>query len=144
MDDQTESKPMGQVIRESIKTRGPFPTEDAATKLIYLAIRDFEKGVRMAGFYSATVRSSYRSVIQYRSGSHTLCCAARPLEAARAGQQPHHCSPRTQCRAKPRTEHPPTQPYCPPPYAEKHPRPPKPGPHAGLKLTRSRFSPEMV
>ncbi len=31
------------MIRKSIKTRGSFPTEDAATKLIYLAIRKFEK-----------------------------------------------------------------------------------------------------
>ena len=34
------------MIRKSIKTRGSFPTEDAATKLIYLAIRNFEKGGR--------------------------------------------------------------------------------------------------
>jgi len=33
-------------IRKSIKTRGSFPTEEAATKLIYLAIRYFEKGGR--------------------------------------------------------------------------------------------------
>jgi len=32
------------VSRKSIKTRGLFPTEDTAKKLIYLAIRDFEKG----------------------------------------------------------------------------------------------------
>lgn len=31
---------------KSIKTRGSFPTEEAATKLIYLAIRNFEKGGR--------------------------------------------------------------------------------------------------
>ncbi|WP_028957536.1 transposase [Sulfitobacter sp. 20_GPM-1509m] len=37
---------LNRVIRKSIKTRGLFPTEDAATKLIYLAIRNFEKGVR--------------------------------------------------------------------------------------------------
>jgi putative transposase len=29
-----------------IKTRGSFPTDDAATKLIYLAIRNFEKAGR--------------------------------------------------------------------------------------------------
>ena len=34
------------MIRKSIKTRGSFPTEEAATKLIYLAIRNFEKGGR--------------------------------------------------------------------------------------------------
>ncbi len=35
-----------RVIRKSIKTRGSFPTEEAATKLIDLAIRNFEKGGR--------------------------------------------------------------------------------------------------
>ena len=37
---------LNRVILKSIKTRGSFPTEDAATKLIYLAIRKFEKGGR--------------------------------------------------------------------------------------------------
>ena len=37
---------LNRVIRKSIKTRGSFPTEDAATKLIHLAIRNFEKGGR--------------------------------------------------------------------------------------------------
>ena len=37
---------LNRVIRKSIKTRGSFPTEDAATNLIYLAIRNFEKGGR--------------------------------------------------------------------------------------------------
>jgi transposase-like protein len=32
---------LNRVIRKSIKTRGSFPIEDAATKLIYLAIRNF-------------------------------------------------------------------------------------------------------
>ena len=35
-----------RVIRKSIKTRGSFPTDDAATKLNYLAIRNFEKDGR--------------------------------------------------------------------------------------------------
>lgn len=34
---------LNRIIRKSIKTRGSFPTDDAATKLIYLAIRNFEK-----------------------------------------------------------------------------------------------------
>lgn len=34
---------LNRVIRKSIKTRGSFPTDEAATKLIYLAIRKFEK-----------------------------------------------------------------------------------------------------
>lgn len=34
---------LNRVIRKATKTRGSFPTDDAATKLIYLAIRSFEK-----------------------------------------------------------------------------------------------------
>jgi putative transposase len=34
---------LNRVIRKTTKTRGSFPTDDAATKLIYLAIRRFEK-----------------------------------------------------------------------------------------------------
>jgi transposase-like protein len=34
---------LNRVIRKSLKTRGSFPTEDAALKLVYLAIRNFEK-----------------------------------------------------------------------------------------------------
>ena len=37
---------LNRVIRKSIKTRGSFPTDEAATKLIYLAIRNFEKSGR--------------------------------------------------------------------------------------------------
>jgi putative transposase len=37
---------LNRVIRKSIKTRGSFPTEEAATKLIYLAIKNFEKAGR--------------------------------------------------------------------------------------------------
>jgi len=34
---------LNRAIRKTTKTRGSFPTDDAATKLIYLAIRNFEK-----------------------------------------------------------------------------------------------------
>jgi transposase-like protein len=34
---------LNRVIRKTTKTPGRFPTDDAATKLIYLAIRSFEK-----------------------------------------------------------------------------------------------------
>jgi putative transposase len=34
---------LNRVIRKTTKTRRSFPTDDAATKLIYLAIRSFEK-----------------------------------------------------------------------------------------------------
>jgi len=40
---------LNRVIRKTTKTRGSFPTDEAAAKLIYLAIRNFEKtgrGVR--------------------------------------------------------------------------------------------------
>ena len=37
---------LNRVIRKAIKTRGSFPSEDAAEKLIYLAIRGNEKTVR--------------------------------------------------------------------------------------------------
>ena len=35
-----------RVLRKALKTKGSFPTEEAATKLIFLAIRYFEKGGR--------------------------------------------------------------------------------------------------
>jgi len=34
---------LNRIIRKTTKTRGSFPTDDAAIKLIYLAIRNFEK-----------------------------------------------------------------------------------------------------
>ena len=34
---------LNRVIRKTAKTQGSFPTDDAAMKLIYLAIRNFEK-----------------------------------------------------------------------------------------------------
>jgi len=37
---------LNRAIRKSIKTCGSFPTDDAAAKLIYLAIRKFEKDGR--------------------------------------------------------------------------------------------------
>jgi len=33
-------------MRKTLKTKGSFPTEEAAAKLILLAIRNFEKGGR--------------------------------------------------------------------------------------------------
>ena len=41
-------------MRKSIKTRGSFPTEEAATKLIYLAIRNAEKRERNVREWFAT------------------------------------------------------------------------------------------
>ena len=37
---------LNRVIRKTTKTRGGFPTDDAATKPIYPAIRNFEKSGR--------------------------------------------------------------------------------------------------
>lgn len=37
---------LNRVLRKTLKTKGSFPTEEAATKLIYLAIRNFEKDGR--------------------------------------------------------------------------------------------------
>ena len=37
---------LNRVIRKSIETRGSFPTDEAATRLIYLAIRNFERDGR--------------------------------------------------------------------------------------------------
>jgi putative transposase len=37
---------LNRVIRKTTKTRGSFPTDDAAKKLIYLAIRNYEKAGR--------------------------------------------------------------------------------------------------
>jgi putative transposase len=34
---------LNRVTRKTTKTRGSFPTDEAATELIYLAIRSFEK-----------------------------------------------------------------------------------------------------
>ena len=34
---------LNRVLRKTLKTRGSFPTEDAAEKLIFLAIRNFER-----------------------------------------------------------------------------------------------------
>ncbi len=37
---------LNRVLRKTLKTKGSFPTEEAATKLIFLAIRNFERGGR--------------------------------------------------------------------------------------------------
>jgi putative transposase len=42
------------VIRKTTKTRVSFPTDEAATKLIYLAIRSFEKAGRCVSEWVAT------------------------------------------------------------------------------------------
>ena len=37
---------LNRLIRKTTKTRGSFPTDDAATKLIFLAVSSFEKSGR--------------------------------------------------------------------------------------------------
>jgi putative transposase len=49
---------LNRIIRKAIKTRGSFPSEDAAEKLIYLAIRGHEKTAR-------TVRGWLTAVNQF-------------------------------------------------------------------------------
>ena len=49
---------LNRVIRKAIKTRGSFPSEEAAEKLIYLAIREHEKTAR-------TVRGWLTAVNQF-------------------------------------------------------------------------------
>jgi transposase-like protein len=39
-----QHRALDRVLRKTLKTKGSFPTEKAATKLICLAIRNFEKG----------------------------------------------------------------------------------------------------
>ena len=50
---------LNRVIRKTTKTRGSFPTDDAATKLIYLAIRSFEKAGRCVREWPLTHASMY-------------------------------------------------------------------------------------
>ena len=40
-------------MRKTLKAKGSFPTEEAPTKLIFLAIRNFEKGGRTARAWGA-------------------------------------------------------------------------------------------
>jgi len=37
---------LNRVLRKTLKTKGSFSTEEAATKLIFLLIRNFEQGGR--------------------------------------------------------------------------------------------------
>jgi transposase-like protein len=52
---------LNRVIRKTTKTCGSFPTDDAAMKLIYLAIRSFEK--------------SGRAVREWVAATQVECCA---------------------------------------------------------------------
>jgi putative transposase len=47
---------LNRQIRKSIKTRGHFPDEQAATKLIYLAIQRSERNWRRAYHWTAALR----------------------------------------------------------------------------------------
>jgi len=56
---------LNRVIRKTTKTRGSFPTDDAATKLIYLAIRSFEKTGRTVSEWVAA-RNQFAILYQER------------------------------------------------------------------------------
>jgi hypothetical protein len=66
-------------IRKSIKTRGSFPTEEAATKLIYLAIRNLERAGRNVREWFAA-RNQFATmfeVLQCVTLSETRLCQPR-------------------------------------------------------------------
>jgi putative transposase len=48
MDTTNTVESLNRVRRKTLKTRGSFPTGDAAAKRVFLAIRNFEKGGRAA------------------------------------------------------------------------------------------------
>jgi putative transposase len=50
---------LNRVIRKTTRTRGSFPTDDAATKLIYLTIRSFETAGRCVREWPLTHASMY-------------------------------------------------------------------------------------
>ena len=62
---------LNRVIRKTTKTRGSFPTDAAATKLIYLAIRNFEKAGRCVREWVAA-RNQFAILYQERR-----CCTDR-------------------------------------------------------------------
>ena len=74
---------LNRVIRKTTKTRGSFPTDDAAMKLIYLAIRSFEKTGRAVREWVAArnqfcdlspiPRMRMSSIIRSRSGLTFSC-----------------------------------------------------------------------
>ena len=59
---------LNRVIRKSIKTRGSFPTDEAATKLIYLAISRFEKDGRNVREWFAA-RNQFAIMFNQRFGA---------------------------------------------------------------------------
>ena len=69
---------LNRVIRKSIKTRGLFPTEEAATKLICLAIRNFEKG---GPIHPGMVCSAQSIRFHVRGTLQCVTVAEIPLEA---------------------------------------------------------------
>lgn len=72
------------VIRKVIKDRGPFPSEDVAEKLIYLAIREHEKTARTseAGLQQSISSPSCSTIAATRSAVD-----GNPMET---GRQPIH------------------------------------------------------
>jgi putative transposase len=56
---------LNRVISETPKTRGSFPTDEALTKLIYLAIRSFERS-RRAGTEWVAARNQFATLCTER------------------------------------------------------------------------------
>ena len=56
---------LNRVISKTTKTRGSFPTDETATKLIYLAIRSFEKTGRAVREWVAA-RNHFATLYQER------------------------------------------------------------------------------
>ena len=65
-------------LRKIIKTRGHFPNDQAASKLLYLALRNIEKGWKAAPKEMATRSQSIRYTVR------------RPLDAKQITKQAHH------------------------------------------------------
>jgi transposase-like protein len=64
------------VIRKSIKTRGSFPIDEAATKLIYLAIRNFEKdGGNVREWFAARNQFAIMDLSRFRAAPIAHLCS---------------------------------------------------------------------
>src|SRR5437016_3823653 len=78
--DTNKIEALHRQIRKTIKTRGHFPTEETARKLIYLLIINAQKSWRQTYNWSAALLSS-------RSTSETDC----PYPLTQEVGHPHHC-----------------------------------------------------
>ena len=82
---------LNRVFRKSITTRGSFPTEEAATKLIYMAIRNFEKGglnVRDMVCRPQSIRYHVRRTLQRVTATETRMARISYTEFMTLPQEP--------------------------------------------------------